>query len=44
VAQETGKTRETVDKDANRDFWLSAEEAREYGLVDRVIERRADLA
>jgi len=40
VARETGKSREQVDQDANRDFWLSAEEARDYGLVDEVVERR----
>lgn len=41
VARETGKTLEEVDRDANRDFWLSAEEAVRYGLADRVIEARA---
>ncbi|MHC4600309.1 MAG: ClpP family protease [Planctomycetota bacterium] len=40
VAEETGKTREAVEKDANRDFWLSAKEAKTYGLVDEVVERR----
>jgi ATP-dependent Clp protease protease subunit len=43
VAQETGKAREQIDKDANRDFWLSAEEAKAYGLVDRVVERRREM-
>ena len=42
VAAETGKTRELIDKDANRDFWLSADEAKTYGLVDRIVARRAD--
>ena len=43
VAQETGKTLAQVDKDVNRDFWLSAEEAKAYGLVDRIVERRKDV-
>lgn len=42
VAEETGKTRESIDKDANRDFWLSADEARAYGLVDRIVARRSE--
>jgi len=40
VAAETGKTVEDIEADANRDFWLSAEAAVEYGLADRIIERR----
>lgn len=36
----TNKTPEIVMKDANRDFWLSAEEAKEYGLIDAVITTR----
>jgi ATP-dependent Clp protease protease subunit len=40
VARETGKTVEQVDRDANRDFWLSAEAAVEYGLVDKIVEKR----
>jgi ATP-dependent Clp protease protease subunit len=43
VAHETGKSREQIDKDANRDFWLSAEEAKAYGLVDRIVEKRGDV-
>jgi ATP-dependent Clp protease protease subunit len=43
VAEETGKKREAVEKDANRDFWLSAEEAKDYGLVDAVVASRKDL-
>ena len=40
LAQNTGKSEEQVKADAERDHWLSAEEAREYGLVDRVIYKR----
>ncbi|MHC4778869.1 MAG: ClpP family protease [Planctomycetota bacterium] len=41
VAEETKKTREDVESAANRDFWLSAEDAKEYGLVDEVVEKRS---
>jgi ATP-dependent Clp protease protease subunit len=37
LAHHTGKTNEQVEKDSDRDFFMSAEEAKEYGLVDQVI-------
>jgi ATP-dependent Clp protease protease subunit len=37
IANHTGKTSEQVAKDSDRDYWLSAEEAKEYGLVDEVL-------
>lgn len=40
LADNTGKSLETVKKDTDRDYWMSAAEAKEYGLVDRVIEDR----
>ncbi|MFN6181481.1 MAG: ATP-dependent Clp protease proteolytic subunit, partial [Dolichospermum sp.] len=36
----TGQTLEKIEKDMNRDFFMSAQEAQEYGLIDRVIEER----
>jgi ATP-dependent Clp protease protease subunit len=36
----TGQPLEKIEKDMNRDFFMSAEEAKEYGLIDRVIEER----
>ena len=39
----TGKSQETVSKDIDRDKWLSAEEAKEYGLVDKIITDHTDL-
>lgn len=35
-----GKKPEKVMKDATRDFWLNAEEAKKYGIIDEVIERK----
>jgi ATP-dependent Clp protease, protease subunit len=43
VAEVTGKPLEKVETDADRDFWLSAKEAHEYGLVDRIIEKRSEI-
>lgn len=39
-AERTGQTLAKIEKDMDRDFFLSAEEAKEYGLIDRVIEER----
>nr|WP_223300878.1 ATP-dependent Clp protease proteolytic subunit [Oscillatoria nigro-viridis] len=39
-AKNTGKPIEKIEKDMDRDYFMSAEEAREYGLIDRVIEER----
>lgn len=33
---------ERIEKDTDRDFWMSPEEAREYGLVDEVISNRSE--
>ena len=43
IAKQTGRPFETVAKDMERDFWMSAPEAIEYGIVSRVIERQTDL-
>jgi ATP-dependent Clp protease protease subunit len=42
LAERTGQPLEKIEKDVERDFWLDAEEAKEYGLVDEVLERRPD--
>ncbi|SEL82168.1 ATP-dependent Clp protease, protease subunit [Roseateles sp. YR242] len=43
ISRQTGKSLETVLADIERDRWLSAEEAVEYGLVARIIERKTEL-
>jgi ATP-dependent Clp protease, protease subunit len=43
VAHETGRTLEKITEDADRDFWMSAHDAMEYGLVTKVITNRAEL-
>jgi ATP-dependent Clp protease protease subunit len=37
ISFHTGKTPKQVEKDCDRDYWLTAEEAKEYGLVDDVL-------
>ncbi len=39
-ANNTNQSIEKIEKDMDRDFFMSAEEAREYGLIDKVIEER----
>lgn len=39
-AERTGQPLEKIEKDMDRDFFMSAAEASEYGLIDRVIEER----
>ena len=43
IAKQTGRPFETVARDMERDFWMSAVEAIEYGIVSRVIERQTEL-
>jgi len=43
ISDATGKSTETVSHDADRDFWMAAPQAVEYGLVSRIITRRTDM-
>jgi ATP-dependent Clp protease protease subunit len=43
IAQETGNTLERVNSDTERDHWLSSEEAKEYGLVSKIVTTRSEL-
>lgn len=43
ISEETGKDLAQVEKDTDRDYWLSAPESLEYGLISKVISRRADF-
>jgi len=40
LSENTGQTLKTVSKDTDRDNFMSAEEAKKYGLVDKVIKER----
>jgi ATP-dependent Clp protease, protease subunit len=37
LSKMTGKTLSKIEKDSDRDYWLSAEEAQKYGLIDEVV-------
>ncbi len=43
ISDETGKPLEQVEKDTDRDFWMNADEAVEYGLLSRIVTNRAEL-
>jgi ATP-dependent Clp protease, protease subunit len=38
LSKNSGKTLAQVEKDGDRDYWMSAEEAKKYGIVDKVLE------
>lgn len=40
LVKHTGQSLEKIQKDTDRDYFMSAEEAKEYGLIDRVIQDR----
>ena len=40
IAHHTGKTYAKVEKDSDRDYWMKAEEAKEYGMIDEVLVRK----
>ena len=44
IAAETGTPLERVRQDMERDYWMNAGEAIEYGIVSRIVERHTDLS
>lgn len=42
VAKHTGKTADQVEKDSDRDYYMTAQEAKAYGIVDHVVESTRD--
>ncbi|MBT5755092.1 MAG: ATP-dependent Clp protease proteolytic subunit [Acidimicrobiaceae bacterium] len=43
IAGHTGQTVEQIEADSDRDRWFTAEQAKEYGLIDSVIVRRGEM-
>ncbi|MFI2642197.1 ATP-dependent Clp protease proteolytic subunit [Streptomyces sp. NPDC018610] len=43
TARHTGQSEETISRDGDRDRWFTAEQAMEYGMVDRVVESLDDV-
>jgi ATP-dependent Clp protease protease subunit len=44
IAEHTGQTVEQIEEDSERDRWFTAEQAKEYGIVDDVIKRRLEMS
>lgn len=40
LSKHTGQSYEKIDKDSDRDYWMRATEAKDYGLIDEVLERK----
>ena len=40
MAKNCGKTFEEVERDSDRDNWMSSEQAKDYGLIDEVLSRK----
>lgn len=40
LASHSGQTYEKIEKDSDRDYWMRAKEAKEYGLIDEVLEKK----
>ena len=43
IAHHTGQPQEKVDRDCDRDYFMTAQEAKEYGLVDDVVQNRTQV-
>lgn len=41
LAKNTGQKLDTIEKDSDRDYWMSADEAKKYGIVDAVLKPKA---
>ena len=42
-SRETGQPIERIEKDTDRDYWMSAEQAVEYGLVGKIVQNAAEI-
>jgi len=44
IARHTGHTYEEIERDSDRDRWFTAQEAKEYGMIDHVITTAAEMS
>ncbi len=44
IASHTGQTKEQINIDSDRDRWFTAEQAKDYGIIDQVIVRRGEIS
>jgi len=42
IALHTGNPIEKVEKDADRDYWMTSQEAKEYGMIDEILQKTSD--
>lgn len=40
ISEKTGQTYDKVQKDGDRDYWMSATEAKSYGMIDKILTKR----
>lgn len=43
IALHSGNSIEKVEKDADRDYWMTSQEAKEYGMIDEILQKTTDL-
>lgn len=43
IALHSGNTMEKVEKDADRDYWMTSEEAKEYGMIDEILQKHTEV-
>jgi ATP-dependent Clp protease protease subunit len=43
LARETGQPLDIVSRHTERDYWMTAEEALEYGLISRIVQSRDEI-
>ncbi len=44
IAQHSGQTFKKIEKDSDRDYWMTAEEAKTYGMIDEILQRTPPVA
>jgi ATP-dependent Clp protease protease subunit len=42
IALHSGNSIEKVEKDADRDYWMTSVEAKEYGMIDEILQKTTD--
>ena len=40
ISNHSGKPYDQVEKDSDRDYWMKSDEAKDYGMIDEVLERK----
>ena len=44
IAEHSGQTFKKIEKDSDRDYWMTAEEAKTYGMIDEILQRTKTVA